>query len=400
MDKKKTKIRVAITLPYLKMRGTEKQALAISQGLLKRGHDVVVFVIQGWGLKDAYFLYRANGIDVVNVGPPLDEGIKSVNLDRAELLASLFKERSCQVILSRASIGNQVSGIAAKMAGIPFVSVLSSGKPPKKTEALKLLKHLRRTKKKFAYLGFPRKIVSVSEENLNTYKKTFPLLRSKIIAIPNGVDIKKIAELSKEKCSFETPLNVPQIAFTGSLEVKRKGIDRLLDALGKMNEEGILFQCHLIGDGPDRTEIEKIIWEKELNDRVTIWGEQRNPFSIMKHCHIFILPSRKEGLPNALLEAMAIGLCCVSANCKTGPHEIFAGGKYGLLYSPEDSQQLSEILKHLFLNPNEINNWGKLAYERATLKYSIDGMIDHYEQLLSKLALNKLKKSRDTSLTC
>lgn len=82
---------IGIVLPYLKSRGTEKQALRLASGFIERGADVVLFVVQGWGLEGMYRDFENYGVRVVNVGPELNAGKKKVNLDRVFSLARLVR---------------------------------------------------------------------------------------------------------------------------------------------------------------------------------------------------------------------------------------------------------------------------------------------------------------------
>jgi glycosyltransferase involved in cell wall biosynthesis len=115
---------------------------------------------------------------------------------------------------------------------------------------------------------------------------------------------------------------------------------RAFDAVRKETPASLL----ILGEGEDRAELESIVHSLRLGDMVSLPGYVINPFSYMKNASLFVLSSRWEGLPNALIQALACGCPAVSTNCPTGPMEILQGGKYGHLVPVGDVSALAQAI--------------------------------------------------------
>lgn len=372
---------IGIVLPYLKSRGTEKQALRLASGFIERGAGVVLFVVQGWGLESMYRAFENAGIRVVNVGPAIDEGKKKIRFHRVFQLARLIRSFGCTVLLSRAGMTNQITGFAGLLTSIPTAVVLSGASV--KEETLSVLKKWIASLRLAIRLGFPNRIISVSNEGASNFSLRYPALAKKVKAVPNGVD-----RLDADVVHKQPFLNSSKFYFcySGSLEINRKGIDVLVDALKVLVlEYGVVNAgIVLIGAGQDENQIKSSLHNKGLDDHVMFAGEQSEPYALMSQCQAFVLPSRKEGLPNALLEAMSLGMCAIATDCDTGPREIITHGVDGLLVPPDDHRRLAEAMSKVMHNKmlrEELGNQAKITIEK---KFSLEKMIDGYFELLTE----------------
>ena len=376
-----TKPVIGIVLPYLKSRGTEKQALRLAIGFIERGADVVLFVVQGWGLEKIYCAFENAGVRVVNVGPEINPGKKKVNLARVFSLARLVRQHRCTALLSRAGMTNQITGFAGLLRLIPTTVVLSGATAKKETRSL--LKKWIFSLRSASRIGFPKRIISVSNEGARNFILSYPPLAKKVKAIPNGVDHLIIDDVYKESWMDSRKF---YFCYSGSLEINRKGIDFLVDALEVLVLDRGLMNAAivLIGTGQDEKRIMTMLHDKGLNSHVVFAGEQSEPYALMSQCQAFVLPSRKEGLPNALLEAMSLGMCAIAADCDTGPREIITHGVDGILVPPDDHKRLAEAMSkvmHKKIMREELGKQAKITIEK---KFSLEKMIDGYFELLTE----------------
>ena len=90
----------------------------------------------------------------------------------------------------------------------------------------------------------------------------------------------------------------------------------------KLVNERVPVRLLMLGDGPLRGQLQHLIDEAGLNDRIQLLGFQENPYKYYARSRLFVLSSYVEGLPNVLVEAMACGCAVVSTDCPTGPREL------------------------------------------------------------------------------
>jgi glycosyltransferase involved in cell wall biosynthesis len=142
--------------------------------------------------------------------------------------------------------------------------------------------------------------------------------------------------------SLPVPKNVQWILYAGRL-VHAKGLDLLVKAFRLISNK---TNAHLIimGNGPLQSEITCIAKEAGLEDRIHLVGFQTNALPWMRAADVFVLPSRHEGLPNVLIEALACGTQIVANDCPSGPAEILDNGKYGQLVPVENPKALGQAL--------------------------------------------------------
>lgn len=128
---------------------------------------------------------------------------------------------------------------------------------------------------------------------------------------------------------------------------REKGFDLLLDAFAQSGLGAKGWRLRILGDGPDRMTLQAQSERLGVASYTEFVGVVADPFSWLRQADIFVLPSRLEGFPNALLEAMACGLAVVAFDCETGPGAIVRHDQDGLLVPPENIDALAEMLRAL-----------------------------------------------------
>lgn len=383
---------VGLVLPYLKSRGTEKQALRLAKGFIKKGTRVVVFIIQGWGSKEMYHEFTCAGAEVVNVGEKEFEGEKKVQFSRFFSLSKMSRKYDCDILLSRAGMANRISGYAGLIAKIPTISVISGAIICQNYDLSdNILKNFVLSFFFKKSLGFPTHIITVSKEGRNNILHNYPNYICSVTAIPNGVDFKHIVEMSLKQCRYVLPNDKFNISYAGSIEIGRKGLDVLIEALKIIIYEAndMDVQLTIIGTGDDMDEVKAMVDQYSLHNNVIFTGESDNPYNIIKQSDLFILPSRREGLPNALLEAMSLGICCIAADCDTGPREIIENYKNGILFPVGDSNALAYAILDLKSNCKMIETLGSAGKKTVHDKFLDDLMVEKYYNLIQNIVIKK-----------
>jgi glycosyltransferase involved in cell wall biosynthesis len=123
-----------------------------------------------------------------------------------------------------------------------------------------------------------------------------------------------------------------------------KGFDLLISAFSRIADKYPEWQLRIWGDGAARSALEQLVKTSSLEKRVELPGWTSAPEAALAHADVFVLPSRYEGFPNALLEAMAQGKACVSFDCESGPREIIRDGVDGILVRTIHAEDLAAAL--------------------------------------------------------
>lgn len=154
--------------------------------------------------------------------------------------------------------------------------------------------------------------------------------------------------------------NVRQIVYLGRLSPE-KGCDLLLRAFAAVAGRFPKWRLVIYGQGPCRDEWESLARESGIADRVDWRGWTDAPSKALAEAALFVLPSRYEGFPNVLLEAMAMGLPCVSFDCPSGPREVIRPGVDGVLVEKENVDGLANSMAKLMADPIQRERLGKEA---------------------------------------
>lgn len=164
--------------------------------------------------------------------------------------------------------------------------------------------------------------------------------RCPVLVIPNAVSIEDEAE---GEPAFRLDENRKWICAVGRLSTE-KGFDRLIGGFALIADKFPDWNLAIVGDGPSRNELELQIAGFGLTGRVQLTGWVEKPWPSLSSADVFVLPSRYEGFPNALLEAMARSKVCVAVECPSGPGEIIRQGMNGLLVDGGNDEEIEAAI--------------------------------------------------------
>src|ERR1700733_4389767 len=153
-----------------------------------------------------------------------------------------------------------------------------------------------------------------------------------------------------------------QLAAMGRLDYQ-KGFDLLIDAFARAAEGQPDWSLVILGEGPERRRLEEQIHTRGLEPRVQLLGWVSDPSRVLRDCDAFVLSSRYEGFPNALLEAMALGLPAVAVDCPSGPADIIRSEVDGLLVPLGSVPALTTALRRLMCDEKLRHRLGREAVQ-------------------------------------
>jgi glycosyltransferase involved in cell wall biosynthesis len=158
-----------------------------------------------------------------------------------------------------------------------------------------------------------------------------------------------------------------------------KGLEYLISAAEKVSNSDTIF-C-IIGEGEEYQKIQRLIIDKNLNNRVFLLGRIENASRYLSAFDVFVLPSLKEGFPWSVLEAMAAKLPIVATRVGGIP-EMIEDGVSGLLVEPQSSEQLAEAINYLVGHESKAQEMGIQAHQKALFSFSLETMASQVEKLL------------------
>jgi len=190
------------------------------------------------------------------------------------------------------------------------------------------------------------RVVTISQEAKDIVRHSFGLEDSKVVVLKNGIivadDFTKSESLEKE---FPDSRNKLKIIAIGRLTYQ-KYFEILIKAAAEVVNQGLDLLVLILGDGEERSRLEKLIHELRVGGYVKLLGIRHDAMELMKGSDIFVMPSRYEGLSIAMIEAMACGLPVIASDAP-GLRDYIDQGKNGFLFGIGQYKVLAKHILHL-----------------------------------------------------
>lgn len=370
---------------YPQVGGAERQAQKLSETLIEKG--VEVKVVTGWWFRGTAARETINGVPVIRCFTFWQMfGLKGLRkFGGYTYLVTLFyylykHRREYDIIHIHQMAHHAFAGVmAGKLLGKKsLVKVGNSGYD----SDLKVMEENRQvwgSRQMLTKIRACNRVVALSsliEQEL--LARGFQ--PDQIVRLPNGVDVNRI----KPKSDYRAhgPIS---LTFVGRLQPQKRP-ELLLKALKKMTEMKpvLLWELTILGDGPLASELKQQARDYGFADRVKFCGLVNNVLDYLFKTDIFVLPSRAEGLSNALLEALAAGLPCIASDI-TANAEVIQNGYNGLLTADGDDQALAEAILCLAEDETRRTQLGMQARQTTLEKYSLDAVAERYIQLYQEM---------------
>lgn len=204
---------------------------------------------------------------------------------------------------------------------------------------------------------------------------------------PEKLQKKSTIILNPVKKSFYTVKRNPEeglIVTCGRLQTQ-KNHKLLIDAIQDLVEVFPQIRLRIYGEGVMKEELVNYINEKNLSNIISLEGQSQNVPEVLSEADIFVLSSDYEGMPNALMEAMAVGIPSISTDCPCGgPKMLIKNGDNGILVPVNNKNDLAEAIKDVFRNKKKKEILGLKAKESA-LEFSEDIIFLKWEKYLKEI---------------
>ena len=217
-------------------------------------------------------------------------------------------------------------------------------------------------------------VTVLTRYDIDFYKKR----SANVIVMPNPCTFKPIIT--------NHHLREKSIIAVGSLNrYHHKGFDNLIKLIAPVLIENPAWTLKIIGDGEKGLKHLRLLAEDNgIKDRIEFTGFRNNVNEYMHAASIFVLPSRFEGLPMVLLEAMSQGMTCIAYDCKTGPSDIINHNHNGILIKDQDTSEMSKKLTKLIRNPELRTKLSNNAI-KSLENFSVQTISDKWENLLKNI---------------
>ncbi len=341
------KIRVLCVIGSMGSGGSERQMIGLLTHLDRERFAPMLYTI----LREGALL-----AEVPDDVPVLSSGAEAVKwnwpgrIHRKQVrhLANTIRQQHIDLVYDRTFQATLVAGPASRRTHTPHLCTIVANPE----DALKTVGRFGGAKKHLLRRAYLRaaKTVTVSDDLRNKAIAYYRLPREHVLALRNWIDLERIDRLAGA-CTPPFAPNRFHVVVTSRL-VLLKGHRPLLEATKEvaLRRGRTSLLVHLVGEGPDEPALKKYVADQGLQDYVRFEGLQHNPFPFVRTAQLFCLPSLSEGMPNALLEAMACRVPTLATDCPTGPREVLDGGRLGRLVPPGDPLALADAIEDAMLN--------------------------------------------------
>ncbi len=328
-------MKIAFLIASQSAGGAERVASLLCNAWSEVGHTVDILTFQHAETPVHFPLnpdVRHHPLDLVQESRSLPEFVRN-NLHRLLTLRRHLQQHRPDVLVSFITEANIIAILAAKSLRIPVV--VSERTHPEFHQ----IGRLRGWFRSRTYRWADRLVVQT--ENVAIWAKKHLKIEAAVIANPvrlNDFGKSVGGEIGKDNRARKLLIAIGRLS-------PEKGYDLLLDSFGRLAALYPAWDLTVFGEGPGREALERQIQALGLTSRIFLPGTTQDVAGTLTAADLYVHPSRYEGYPNALVEALATGLCCVATDCPGASRELLRGGEFGLLVKVDCVDDLAAKLE-------------------------------------------------------
>jgi glycosyltransferase involved in cell wall biosynthesis len=361
-------VKILLAIPSMSIGGAERVVAMLARQLASRGHEITIVAPPGELDEDLR--------DVGHVRIAIDDHGRDVRGVPGSVLrlASVVRSVKPDVIHAQnpryTGVARAASIVGSTGRSTPLLATFH-GAPPAEYRRAALL------------LRLANHVACVSDSVLDGIV-TAGLPPARASLVRNGIEVlSPLDRASRDALDRELGLGeAPVVAIVGRL-VTPKAHERFVVAAQLLAQARPKVQFLIVGDGPRRSEIEHAVTDAGIADRVLFTGSRSDATKIIARVQLLVFSSDSEGLSIAALEALAAGTPVVSTDVE-GMRELLAGGA-GAIVPLDDGTALGERIVELLDDESELLSMGRAGSELVAREFSLEKMIDSYEELYEQL---------------
>lgn len=362
--------RIAIFFPTLMGGGAEHVMLTLARGFLSRGHFVDIVLVKAGGVLDSTLPSGARVIEL---------GTRRVIFSAGALARYLRQERP-DAVLSTLNTANIVAVWAGRIARQPIrVAIRQATHLTREYQRQSLF--VRALMTTLVRVTYPHadSVIAVSEGVADDLRSQHGLRRELIRVAPNPIVTTDFGWRAQQPARqahehWFAPGAPPVVISAGRLTVEKR-FDLLIEAFA-VARAGSGARLLILGEGEERGRLQGLVRERRLEQVVYLPGFVANPLPYLTRASLFVLSSDTEGLPGALIQALACGTPVIATDCDSGPREILQGGRFGCLVPPGDVASLADAIHSALLGSR------RPPAREASLPYTESAAVDTYLGIL------------------
>jgi glycosyltransferase involved in cell wall biosynthesis len=360
--------RVAHVVLSLQPGGLERIVCDLVRSALRQGGDVLVCCLDEEGALAPSLMREGGRVVVVKRRPGSDPAL-------VLRLAAFFRQEQVDVVHTHSLDPMLYAGLAARLAGIRCLI------HSQHDVMLRTYGRGQRLKFRIAAPLFTRTVGVSAETSLTLRERGVP--GDQAATVLNGVDVRRF---DRDRASIDPAVAAGWPAEPGTFVIgtvarlsPEKGLDRLIAAFERLTSRVSNARLVIVGDGPERERLEALAM-KFKPGVVRFLGRQERVEHILPRFDVFALASLTEGIPVAVLEAMAASRPVVATRVGGVP-EVISDGISGVLVAPDDPDALASALEALALDPARRESLARAGRTRVAERFSLDAMASNYDAL-------------------
>ena len=359
-------MKIVFVVSSLNAGGAERVATILCNAWSARGDAVTL--IQTYSGGGAPFYKLSPSVELIYLADLVGGAKRSLNgyIRRLLRLRNLISQREPDVVISFLSSVSVATILATRLMNIPII-VCERNDPSVRSRfdpweiASKMT------------FRFADMLTVQTEAVAEKVGAIYPNLK-KIRVVHNPLPADPVACAETRMNGVRTLLSVGRLA-------QQKRMDLLIKAFSEIAPHFPEWNLHIYGDGPEKNTLGLMIAERGMRERIFLKGITTEPLKVMAESDVFAMTSDHEGFPNALLEAMSLGLPCVVTDCPSGPREITRHGEDAMLVPLNDQIALTDALCKMMAEEKTRATFSDRARQSVLKRFNLNAILSRWDEL-------------------